>query len=410
MREGAIVLLIAATIAGAIAGGLVEYLLGKILPEQPKPKHVIAIIIAILVFALIGENVLSDLFPRPAPPNPIVNGTPTATVMPTLIAPTIMPTPIISTNTAVPPRLESLTAETVLYSGPGTYYVEVTTLSPQEVVRAGIIGIWTEARWYKVSTDRGNGWVSPREVFVTENEALPEIRLESIPIYQSSFDSVGNEWTKDKRDQVPIDGNQFLGQFIDERVEVLLESNSDCREISTPCLVEVSFDLFIIGSWDGEQLTAKCDSKLITGKDRFILAVVDGPELLNETFSNETKETACSAIYLQSYPDGKLNAPQAEAEEDVNLGFLFPRTMADGRLECDTFSAVVYKIRRGFLHDDNILQIAFSGDIKEPNQNFELISTNPVCDNQSGEIVEFNESWGIDDIEVIVLHEVKTVP
>ena len=47
-------MIVIATIAGAIAGGLVEFLLGLILPEKPTWRHILAIFVAVLVFASIA--------------------------------------------------------------------------------------------------------------------------------------------------------------------------------------------------------------------------------------------------------------------------------------------------------------------------------------------------------------------
>jgi hypothetical protein len=41
-------------IAGAITGGLIEYLLGLMLPERPRIKHIIAILAAIAVFGIVA--------------------------------------------------------------------------------------------------------------------------------------------------------------------------------------------------------------------------------------------------------------------------------------------------------------------------------------------------------------------
>ena len=43
-----------ALVSGAIAGGLIEYILGQLLPEKPRYKHLFAVGVAILVFGLIS--------------------------------------------------------------------------------------------------------------------------------------------------------------------------------------------------------------------------------------------------------------------------------------------------------------------------------------------------------------------
>lgn len=47
-------LLIVGLVAGAVAGGLVEYLLGFLVPEKPKVRHLVAILAFILIFSAIS--------------------------------------------------------------------------------------------------------------------------------------------------------------------------------------------------------------------------------------------------------------------------------------------------------------------------------------------------------------------
>lgn len=55
------IILLVAMISSFISGGLVEYLLDRILPPVPRIKHVLAIVVAIMVFALIAAKLPSGL-------------------------------------------------------------------------------------------------------------------------------------------------------------------------------------------------------------------------------------------------------------------------------------------------------------------------------------------------------------
>jgi len=97
-------------------------------------------------------------------------------------------------------------------------------------------------------------------------------------IYSNDFSStVGPEWSTSIRDATPIGNNSFLGQFGQTNTSgqstVLTLSGLPAHSAIT-----VSFDLYIIASWDGHGIDV--------GPDVWDLSVVGGTNLLHTTFSN----------------------------------------------------------------------------------------------------------------------------
>ncbi len=98
-------------------------------------------------------------------------------------------------------------------------------------------------------------------------------RAADVVVYSNSFDSaVGPEWSLTNTDVTPIGNIPFLGQY-DNESAVLTLSNLPAHASLT-----VSFDLYIIGSWDGHGSGP--------GPDIWDLTVAGGTNLLHTTFSN----------------------------------------------------------------------------------------------------------------------------
>jgi choice-of-anchor C domain-containing protein len=100
--------------------------------------------------------------------------------------------------------------------------------------------------------------------------------------YSSTFESgAGPEWSVQKTDTTPVGARRFLGQFGDGGVTLSLNA------LPAHSGLRVSFDLYLIRSWDGNSASA--------GPDTWSANVVGGPHLLLTTFSNY-------ADGVQSYP------------------------------------------------------------------------------------------------------------
>lgn len=162
------------------------------------------------------------------------------------------------------------------------------------------------------------------------------------------------EWSLPLTDITPVGTRTFLGRF-----------GSDTANLTLPfvpaCNVTVSFNLFIIQSWDGHG-----DFDGATGPDVWQLAVKDGPTLLLTTF-------ATHAPRLQAYPnwyiaqgDPPLYAPHTGAAEVDTLGY-------------PDYGDAVYYMSFTFPHTGGELVLRFSGS------NLQEIG---------------DESWGLDNVLV----------
>ncbi|MAF11382.1 hypothetical protein CMK11_13110, partial [Candidatus Poribacteria bacterium] len=162
-------------------------------------------------------------------------------------------------------------------------------------------------------------------------------------------------WTNPTTTTAPADaGRGFLGQFTSETVSLPLS------DIPTHSEVTLSFDLYLLNSWDGSGGA---------GPDR-ITVTADETTLLDSTFSNVTNG---SSNAFQSYPasyGGGTNAARTGAVEANTLGGTF-------------YGDSVYEFTYTFAHSDSALQIDFSAS------GLESIG---------------NESWGLDNVVVTTQH------
>jgi hypothetical protein len=120
----------------------------------------------------------------------------------------------------------------------------------------------------------------------------------------------------------------------------------------------VSFDLYILKSWDGNNPNY--------GPDRWSLSVKGGPRLLDTTFSNNHK-TGAYDLSLQNYPEAN-SPPQSGATAVNTLGYEF-------------YGDSIYHLTFTFPHGGEALVLSFSSSLFE------------------GKGVE-DESWGLDNVRV----------
>jgi hypothetical protein len=127
--------------------------------------------------------------------------------------------------------------------------------------------------------------------------------------YSTDFEgSVGPEWVPDSRtDVTPKGARGFLGQFGPERVTLTLDS------LPGHGYVTVKFDLFIIGSWDGNYVSPTA------GPDIRDLSAQDGQTVLHTTFNTHTFAEQWQA-YPDAYPGGQ-HASNTGAVEVNSLGY-----------------------------------------------------------------------------------------
>ena len=181
-----------------------------------------------------------------------------------------------------------------------------------------------------------------------------------IGVYSNDFEgAVGSEWSNTSTDTAPADPTQFLGQFGSQTVSLTLTS------LPSHSSATVSFELFIIRSWDGH--------KSGPGPDIWDLSVSGGPTLLNTTFA--THEPRRQA-YPAAYPGNSgppHNLPHAGATCANCLGL--PNFFGKGDR---------YTLSFTFPHSGSSLKLDFSG-----------IGLQSLSD----------ESWGLDNVKVSVVND-----
>jgi len=176
------------------------------------------------------------------------------------------------------------------------------------------------------------------------------------------------EWSNDTRDITPS-GRVFLGQFSNQTVSLNL------ADLPTHQTVTVSFDLFVLGSWDGNISINQGGNQV--GPDIFRLSYgSSGGELFRTTFSNWEPGSASEEVrqaYPGTVPTGDFPGRTGAAENNT-LGYThsgYPGNIQDA----------VYHLSITFPHVDGTLQMNFGAEGLE-------------------EIA--NESWGIDNVQVRV--------
>ena len=119
-------------------------------------------------------------------------------------------------------------------------------------------------------------------------------------VYESNFDiGIGPNWNTTS--SYLINGITALGQFSNQTIS--LSSNSLLLHDS----ILVEFDLYVIGSWDGNGIPICC------GPD-FITLRTDGIDMMHATFSSTSQ--------LQSYPDDyPVNNPNQSGVDLIGAGF-----------------------------------------------------------------------------------------
>jgi alpha-tubulin suppressor-like RCC1 family protein len=189
--------------------------------------------------------------------------------------------------------------------------------------------------------------------------AIIAAQPERLGYYFNDFEGVvGDEWSSRRTDVTPVGARRFLGQFGDENIMLTLS------DLPAHTQVTVSFDLFIIRSWDG--------NNQIHGPDIWQLKVDEGPTLVHTTFANAPPELE---DFRQAYPGnypGRNFLPYTGAVEIKTLGYTeIPSPAPDA----------VYHFVWTFAHTASILRLDFSG------QGLQIIQ---------------DESWGLDNVKVDV--------
>jgi hypothetical protein len=174
-------------------------------------------------------------------------------------------------------------------------------------------------------------------------------------------------WSHTKTEVTPTGSTRFMGLFFNEKVKLTLD------KLPTHKTVVVTFDLYVVRTWDGDGAGA--------GPDVWGLDLDDGASLIKTTFSNldaGTQTFACKAG--EDASSGCFSkagtVPAFGAAATNSLGYDGPFKTKD----------CVYKIKRSFPHDKSSLVLTFFSDLKEA---AEARQTN-------------NEAWGLDNVRIEV--------
>lgn len=204
-------------------------------------------------------------------------------------------------------------------------------------------------------------FASGTQFHTVQSQASSLATFGSQVVYTNDFEGVvGPEWSKTTTDVTPIGARRFLGQFSNEVVTLTLVNLPPHESVA------VSFDLFVINSWDGNTTTV--------GPDIWALSLPGGPSLLHTTFSN-VDELGFRQAYPDSYPGGDHPAHTGATEIDT-LGY-------------SNYGNSVYRLSFIFPHSASSLAIDFSG---------------------SGLQTLSDESWGLDNVEVRVGGSIPPTP
>jgi hypothetical protein len=197
-----------------------------------------------------------------------------------------------------------------------------------------------------------------------------------ILFYRQDFETpAGNEWCR-LRQEVTPSGRGFLGQFSNETACLIL------KDIPQHTWLKVSFDLYLIRSWNGNQEIQESyphnapgypkaelpSLDWVVGPDRFMVQA-DGGALLGSTFANYPG-------YPQAYPGGYPGGdyPTQTGSKEVNsLGYTFDSAPMDS----------VYHLAFVFRHSSDQLELDLSA-----------LGLQEIT----------NESWGLDNLQVAYNH------
>jgi len=179
--------------------------------------------------------------------------------------------------------------------------------------------------------------------------------------YNNNFEgAVGEGWSNTSTDTTPS-GRIFLGRFGNDTVSLTLTGLPDHTDVT------VSFDLFIIGAWDGN----RTDNGL--GPDLWTVSVRGGLTLIQTTFGNGDPNSVYRQSYPGWYPDAQ-NPKRSGAEENNTLGYPDPSGFTP-------IQDSVYQLSFKFSHSASTLTLDFAG---------------------AGLQSLDDESWGLDNLRVVV--------
>ena len=184
-----------------------------------------------------------------------------------------------------------------------------------------------------------------------------------VTVYSNDFEgAVGPERSSTSVDTTPAGARRFLGQFGNESVTLTL------ADLPPHTQATVSFDLYIIRSWDGNNETATSRPEV------WDLNVASGPTLFHTSFANNPEQRQA---YPGTHPDDDY-ALRAGAMEHNSLAYF----------HFDDPMDAVYRLSSTVTHSGSSLALNFSG---------------------SGLQELGDESWGLDNVVVGVIGSLESV-
>lgn len=180
-------------------------------------------------------------------------------------------------------------------------------------------------------------------------------------VYFNDFEaeSSGSEWTSYAIDTTPNESRGFLGQFGNETVGLHL---TDLPEHEA---LRLTFDLYIIGSWDGNTQP---------GPDIWGVRVTDGMTLLHTTFAVSSPNSGRT----QNYPywtDGPSVPQRTGAAESNTMGYTWSNDVRPIPVQTDA----VWHMSIIFPHTGDAVGFQFYTQGLQPLE---------------------DEAWGIDNVRV----------
>lgn len=172
-------------------------------------------------------------------------------------------------------------------------------------------------------------------------------------IYSNDFSSpVGAEWSTTTTELTPIGSNPFLGQFGMTNISgqsTILTLNS----LPVHSALTVSFDLYIIGSWDGHGIDV--------GPDVWNFGVVGGTNLLHTTFSNlpNINPGDRNQDYPGTYPGGNF-VEQTGSVASNSLGYHYIVGSPAGSVDAQD---ATYHLTYTFAQSGSIVGLQFSSTL-----------------------------------------------
>jgi len=186
----------------------------------------------------------------------------------------------------------------------------------------------------------------------------PPTIISTTTVYYNNFEGeVDSKWSNTSTSRTPIGNRGFLGEFNSDTVSLKLDNLPEHTQAT------VTFDLFLIRSWDGNRTNF--------GPDVWMLRGANNQTLIQTSFTHE----GFTQAYPDSFPDGN-NPERTGADENNTLGYSFgfpppPLVPKDS----------VYNIEHTFPHTGNSLELNFSASMTEGIE---------------------DESWGLDHVTVLV--------